>query len=98
MKTYIISGVVALSVSLGVIWLAPDILPGSKTLEIQHVNSTPVRGAVYTVNEEDEIVPLDFTAVAERVMDAVVHIKSTQAINYGPQQNEVRGNRVRRNH
>lgn len=85
MKTYIISGLVALSISLGVFWIAP----GSKTLKIEHINSTPVKGALYTVDENNEVVPLDFTSVADKVMDAVVHIKSTQTENYtvrGPQQ------------
>lgn len=81
MKNHIISGLIALCISLGVIWIAPEIGKSEKTLKIQHVNSAPVQGAVYTVNENDEIVPLDFTQVAERVMDAVVHIKSTQTGN-----------------
>lgn len=89
MKNYIISGLVAMSISLGMIWIAPDIIPGLKTLKIEHINGTPVQGAMFTVNDKNEIVPLDFTAVAEEVMDAVVHIKATQTLNYatpGPQQ------------
>lgn len=82
MKTYVISGIIALIVSLGVIWIAPDIIPGKKTLKIEHINGTPVKGAVYTLNEENDIVPLDFTKVADKVMVAVVHIKSTQTSNY----------------
>ena len=35
-------------------------------------------GAAYTVNNSGELVPLDFTGVAEKVRPAVVHIKSTQ--------------------
>lgn len=79
-KEYIISGIIALCISLGVILLSPEIIPGLKTLKIEHISSTPAKGAIYTVNNENEFVPLDFTAVAEQVMDAVVHIKSTQAI------------------
>ncbi len=81
MKNYVISGIIAMSVSLGVVWLTPELIPNHKTLKIEHINSTPVQGAVYTVNDKSEIVPLDFTKVADRVMDAVVHIKSTQTAN-----------------
>ncbi|WP_224994448.1 Do family serine endopeptidase [Cesiribacter sp. SM1] len=77
-KSYIISGVIALCVSLGVVILAPEIIPGLKTLKIEHISGAPVPGAVFTLNKENELVPLDFTAVAGQVMDAVVHIKSTQ--------------------
>ncbi len=51
---------------------------GSKTIRIEHISDTPVVGAAYTVNREGEIIPLEFTGVAEKVMPAVVHIKSTQ--------------------
>jgi Do/DeqQ family serine protease len=81
MKNYIISGLVAMSVSLGVIWLTPEILPSGKTLKIEHISKTPSRGALFTIDENNEVVPLDFTSVAEKVMDAVVHIQCTQT-NY----------------
>jgi Do/DeqQ family serine protease len=82
MKNYIITGIIALSISLGVFWIAPQIFPGAKTLRIEHVDGTPTRGAVFTLDGNDEIVPLDFTEVADKVMDAVVHIKSTQTESY----------------
>ncbi|MBI9062527.1 MAG: Do family serine endopeptidase [Marinilabiliaceae bacterium] len=47
-------------------------------ITIEHLSDTPVRGAVYTVNKTGDIVPLEFTKVAKKVMPAVVHIKSTQ--------------------
>jgi serine protease Do len=50
----------------------------------------PVKSAVFTLDKKGEIVPLDFTSIAEDVMDAVVHIKSTQIIRsqrQNPQQN-----------
>jgi serine protease Do len=37
----------------------------------------PVSSVAYTVNENGQTVPLDFTATAERVTKAVVHIRST---------------------
>ena len=50
---------------------------GKKTIQIEHLSSTPVVGAAYTVNAEGEVVPLEFTDVARNVTPAVVHIKST---------------------
>jgi Do/DeqQ family serine protease len=50
----------------------------SDTLKIEHISSTPVVGATYTVNNNGTVVPLEFTDVSKRVMPAVVHIKSTQ--------------------
>lgn len=56
--------------------------PNKKELvRIEHISGTPALGAAYTVNKEGEIVPLEFTDVAEKVMPAVVHIKSTQVQN-----------------
>ncbi len=50
----------------------------SKSLKIEHISETPVVGAAYTVNQNGEVVPLQFTDVAKKVMPAVVNIKSTQ--------------------
>lgn len=57
---------------------------------IEHVSDTPVVGAAYTVNKNGEVVPLEFTDVAKKVMPAVVHIKSTQL--YEVNQNQYRNN------
>ncbi len=80
-KNYLISGLIALSVSLGAIWFVPEVITKTKTVKIEHVNGNHAKGALYTLGENDEIIPLDFTAVSEKVMDAVVHIKSTQTSN-----------------
>jgi Do/DeqQ family serine protease len=48
-----------------------------RTIQVEHLSSTPVVGAAYTVNAEGEVVPLEFTGVAKKVTPAVVHIKST---------------------
>ncbi|MCW5912949.1 MAG: Do family serine endopeptidase [Cyclobacteriaceae bacterium] len=47
-------------------------------VKIEHVNGLPVSQVAYTVNEKGEAVPLDFTGTAEKVTQAVVHIRSTQ--------------------
>ena len=63
-------------------------LNGKEPVRIQYVNGTPVVGAAYTINNEGEIITLEFTDVAAKVMPAVVHIKSTQL-------NRVSGNQYR---
>ena len=89
MKNYIITALIALLVSVGVVWVTPEVFNKTNTLKIEHINGTPAQGALYTLNDKNEVVPLDFTQVADKVMDAVVHIKSTQTSPYasqGPQQ------------
>lgn len=62
-----------------------------KNVKISHVAQTPVAGAVYTLNKEGEVVPLEFTNASKKVMDAVVHIKSTRMLQtrnyYQPYEN-----------
>lgn len=57
----------------------------SKTVKVEHIDKTPVVNAAYSVNEAGELVALDFTGAAEKVMPAVVHIRSTQIGNYSTQ-------------
>lgn len=52
-----------------------------KEIKIEHISQTPVLGAAYTENSDGEIVSLEFTGVAKKVMPAVVHIKSTKVQN-----------------
>ena len=39
---------------------------------------TPISKVAYTIDENGDAVPLDFTGVAEHVTPAVVYIRSTQ--------------------
>jgi serine protease Do len=50
---------------------------GNEGVRIEHVNNVPITQVGYKKNEKGEIVPLDFTATAEKVTAAVVHIRST---------------------
>ena len=43
-------------------------------------NQTPVQHALYTVKENGEYVPLDFTGVSREVMNSVVHIRSIRKV------------------
>lgn len=56
-------------------WLVKDQQQG---VRIEHVNGVPTSQVAYQVNEQGQIVPLDFTGTAEQVTKAVVHIRSTQ--------------------
>lgn len=48
-------------------------------VRIEHVSGAPISKVAYKKNEKGEIVPLDFTATAEKVTAAVVHIRSTSS-------------------
>ncbi len=49
--------------------------PGVK---LESLSGVPASKVAYRVDENGEVVPLDFTTAAEKVMPAVVHIRSTQ--------------------
>ncbi len=48
-------------------------------VKIEHIASIPSSQVAYSVNENGETVPLDFTTTAEKVTKAVVHIRSTSS-------------------
>lgn len=77
-RNYLFSGIVALVVSVLSFTAFSFLSRNSSTIQIQHINNSPSKSAVYTVDENGEIIPLDFTVTAEKVIDGVVHIKSTQ--------------------
>jgi Do/DeqQ family serine protease len=56
-------------------WLVKDQPQG---VRIEHINGVPTSQVAYQVNEQGQMVPLDFTGTAEAVTKAVVHIRSTQ--------------------
>ncbi|WP_372644729.1 Do family serine endopeptidase [Ancylomarina sp.] len=64
----------------GIISLSGYLLFSEKeqAIKIQHVTESPMLGASYSVLKNGENTPLKFTEVSKKVMDAVVHIKSTQ--------------------
>jgi serine protease Do len=50
--------------------------PKNESVKIEHATGVPTSQVAYKVNENGDIVPLDFTGVAEKVTKAVVHIRS----------------------
>jgi serine protease Do len=53
----------------------------NQNVKIEHVNGVPSSQVAYRINEKGEAVALDFTGTAEKVTQAVVHIKSSQTGN-----------------
>src|SRR5687768_17117300 len=47
-------------------------------VKVEYVANTPATKVAYKVDANGKAVPLDFTAAAEKVMPAVVHIRSSQ--------------------
>ena len=56
-------------------WLDKD---ENKGVKLEYLAGTPATKVAYSVNENGEPIPLDFTDAAEKVMPAVVYIQSTQ--------------------
>ena len=78
-KEFIISALIALVVASTTIGISKWINVSGKTVKIVHINTPQSSTAMYTLDENGEAIPLDFTRSAQKVMDAVVHIKSTQS-------------------
>lgn len=76
----VFSGLIALVVSLGTIGAFQLMNGGERAIRIEHIESSPARGVLMSVDENGAITPLNFTETAAKVVDAVVHIKSTQTI------------------
>lgn len=53
---------------------------GDSAISFQNQEQIPVHHATYTVNENGEFIPLDFTGVSKEVMNSVVHIKSIRKV------------------
>jgi serine protease Do len=84
-RTYLYSALIALGVTALTLGIYTVYQANSKpTIKIEHINSTPGAKAMFTVDKEGKVIPLDFTKVAEDVMGSVVHIKSTQTIANQP--------------
>lgn len=86
-KTLLFSALIALVVAVTTVGLFTYFQQEQgKTIKIEHLSSTPAKGVMYTVDKDGELIPLDFTRTAEKVIGAVVHIKSTQTFKRGPQE------------
>ncbi len=77
-KQMIFSGLTALFVTLATLGIYFAVSDTQEPVTIEHISQTPAQAAVWQLDEHGDPIPLDFTEVADRVVDAVVHIKSTQ--------------------
>jgi len=75
-KVYLFSAIIALLVSFGVIEFNKQTT--KEDVGVTVVDSVRGSHVLYTADNEGNIKPLDFTETSEKVLDAVVHIKSTQ--------------------
>lgn len=80
-RQILISLVVSLAVSIGLFSLANHMkwINGKETVTIRE-KSVPVSSVLYTADEDGEMIPLDFSTIAEEVKDAVVHIQSRSKV------------------
>lgn len=74
-KTILYSGLMALFVSLSAFGILHH-FSNAKKVNIQYLPPMLGTKALYTTDKDGDIVPLDFTKVAGKVRQAVVHIKS----------------------
>jgi serine protease Do len=61
-------------------WLDKD----DPNVKLGYLTGVPASKVAYKVDEKGEVIPLDFTTAAEKVMPAVVHIRSTQEAQRNP--------------
>lgn len=66
-------------VTLATIGIYHVVSDDRQSVTIEHINKTPAQSAVWQLDKNGDPVPLDFTKVAEEVVDAVVHIKATKS-------------------
>jgi serine protease Do len=76
----IIASIVGSALTLGV-FMATGMNKKANTPFLHSSNTVPARNVVYTVKEDGEVVPLEFTEVSKKVMDAVVHVKTSRKVS-----------------
>src|SRR4030042_1094288 len=75
----ILASIIGSSLTMG-IFMSTGI--GKRSNPIFHsAGIVPARNVVYSVKEDGEMVPLEFTGVSKNVMDAVVHIKISKKVS-----------------
>jgi len=76
-KNLIFSSIVALFVSVATIGTFQYFDKDHNKITIQHVDSTPSKNAIFSLDNNGDAIPVDFNETAEAVLDGVVHIKSS---------------------
>ena len=76
-KSLVFSGIIALVVSVSSVGVFNWLSNKGKTIRIEHISNVPSQSALYTLDDHGKAIPIDFNETAEKVLDGVVHIKST---------------------
>ncbi|MDF1548232.1 MAG: Do family serine endopeptidase [Bacteroidales bacterium] len=77
-KQLILSGIVALAISITFSAIDHGFFDGkNNAIKIEHLNTTPTGNVLYQQTESGDYVPLDFTQTVDKVVNSVVHIKSS---------------------
>lgn len=80
-RTLLFSALVALLVTSATLGVFSWFQQNYRTVKIEHIDGAPARGVAWTVDKNGEVAPLDFTQTAEKVVSAVVHIRSAQTFS-----------------
>lgn len=54
---------------------------GESAVKLEYIAGVPTKQVAYSVDENGQAIPMDFTGAAEKVMPAVVYIQSTQEVS-----------------
>lgn len=76
-KNIIISAITALMICILSIGGYHLMVQKDQQVKIHHINNTPSSEVLYTLDEKGNLTSLDFNETAEKVVNGVVHIKST---------------------
>jgi serine protease Do len=75
----ILASIIGSALTIGVFMLTG--MNRTKSSYELKVPSTPAKYAVFTVNEQGKAIPLDFTGVSKKIMNSVVHIKTSSKVS-----------------
>jgi len=90
-KQLVISGLVALIISLGSFFVMYKLLiDENNVVTIEHLNRNPSSKILYQQNESGKFEPVDFTKTVDKVVNSVVFIKSTYLNKYQMDGNQYR--------
>jgi serine protease Do len=76
----VIASILGSALTFGV-FMAAGFNKQATTPLLHTTNAIPAHNVVYSVKEDGEVVPLEFTEVSKQVMDAVVHVKTSRKIS-----------------
>jgi serine protease Do len=86
MKNYmtpVLAAIIGSALTIAVFFIF-DLDRSNRVVRIEHLTSqVPSQNSVYTVNEDGEMIPLNFVEISRNLMGAVVHISSVVTMGQG---------------